>query len=142
MFVNIIIPFSKVVFFILYLLILSIFLLAVSMYNRYYPVQGVPCINEENGLTDDSITILDIRDYNEAASGSVPDSLNIPYAYLKRFYKEIPHNKIHVIASCQLELNLGLRFLKRKGFDITSYELTECRCKKKYKKGVLNYGIR
>ncbi|AIE61115.1 putative membrane protein [Bacillus methanolicus MGA3] len=134
--------FVKVVFFIYYLMILSIFFLVVSMYKRYYPVKGVPCIEKENGLTDNHITLLDIRDYNEIATGSVPNSMNIPYAYLKRFYQEIPHHKIHVIASDKLELNLGLRFLKRKGFEITSYELTKCRCNNKYKKGVLNYGIR
>lgn len=121
---------------ILYLFILSFMLLAASMYKRYYPVKGIPCIQKENGLTDNHITILDIRDYNETTSDSHTDSLNIPYAYLKRFYKEIPRSKIHVIASDKLELNLGLRFLIGNGFDITSYEITECPCKKTEKRGV------
>ncbi|MFC3886265.1 sulfurtransferase [Bacillus songklensis] len=125
-----------------YLLLLPFMLLAASIYRRYYPVKGVPCIETESDWWNDTNTILDIRDYNEAARDLHSDSVNIPYAYLKRFYTEIPQGKIHVIAANKLELNLGLRFLMRKGFNVASYELKECPCNQKQKKGVLNNGIR
>jgi hypothetical protein len=105
-------------------------LIGTSLFKRYYPVKGYPCIDQESVLKNKNITILDIRDYNE---GSVILSgfklINIPYAYLKRYYKEIPKGKIHVVAKNKLELNLGLRLLKAKGIKIASYMLINCPCK-------------
>ncbi|KIL49240.1 sulfurtransferase [Jeotgalibacillus soli] len=124
---------------ILYLLIVFIAVLSVLLYKRYYPVKGVPCVKKEQLSKDDNITILDLRDYNETADGSSSDSLNIPYAYLKRFHQEIPHKKIHAIASDKVELNLSLRFLASKGFEVNSFSLTNCLCDKK--KGEINYGV-
>ncbi|WP_230128828.1 sulfurtransferase [Bacillus sp. CECT 9360] len=120
---------------ILLLLILSFLLLASFIYKRYYPIKNIPCMDKDNMLKNHGMTILDIRDYNEPTSNR--HSLNIPYAYLARFYKEIPHGKIHVLASNRLELNLGVRFLKRKGINVASYELIDCPCKKE----VLDYGV-
>lgn len=81
------------------------------------------------------MTILDIRHYNDVSNFSDNIILNIPYAYLKRFYLEIPRDKIHIIARDRVELNLGVRFLKRKGIHVNSYELAACKCKNKFKKG-------
>jgi hypothetical protein len=118
-----------------YFFILPIFLLAMSIYKRYVPVKDVPCIENEHVIKNGNTAILDLRDYNE--SDLHLNAIHIPYAYLPRFYKEIPHIKVHVIAANRLELNLGLRFLKRKGFNVTSFELKDCPCKK----GILDYGI-
>ncbi|WP_338322935.1 sulfurtransferase [Oceanobacillus halophilus] len=82
-------------------------------------------------------TILDIRDYNTTNNRS-EDILNIPYAYLRRFNHEISDDNIHVIASDKLELNLGLRFLLKKGFKVISYEIANCPCKK----GGFEFGVR
>ncbi|MFE0561855.1 hypothetical protein ACFW1D_05085 [Priestia megaterium] len=73
-------------------------------------MKGIPCILK-NKLKDFTIIVLDIRDYNETSTYSEDDTLYIPFAYLKRFYVEIPQGKIHVIAEDKLELNLGVRFL-------------------------------
>lgn len=67
--------------------------------------------------------------------------MNIPYAYLKRSYREIPPVRIHVIAADQLELNLGLRYLKAKGFKVASYSLTKRQWNQK-QKGDICCGVR
>lgn len=113
---------------ILLLLILSVVILVPSMYKRYVPVKNVPC--KKNNINDHSSFVLDIRAYNEKRSDINRDIMNIPYAYLKRFNKEIPQDNIHVIASDRLELNLGIRLLRGKGIKVTSYELSDCLCSK------------
>lgn len=82
--------------------------------------------------------VLDIRDYNKTEKSQ---SLNIPYAYLKRYDQEIPRTRLHVIASDQLEMNLGLRYLKAKGFEVASYSLTKHQSNQK-QKGDMCYDIR
>jgi rhodanese-related sulfurtransferase len=124
----------------LYLIIPLLMILISVMYKRYYPIYRVPCLPTTE-LQDRNIVVLDIRDYNEASSKPVLHSINIPYAYLKRHYKEIPNRTIHVIASDRLERNLGLRFLTRKGFHVKSYYLMDSPCSKNQKKGVFQYGI-
>lgn len=122
---------------ILLLLVLSL-LIAIIIYKRYVPVKGVPCI--EGAFMDKNTITLDIRDYNEAGNDLTQDSLQIPYAYLRRFNNEIPNGNIHVIASDRLELNMGLRFLIRKGFTVISYEIADFPCKQKG--GLEQHGVR
>ncbi|WP_409304053.1 sulfurtransferase [Peribacillus sp. SCS-155] len=110
-------------------------LLAPALYRRYYPVRNIPCQNTADIRGNSGITILDIRDYNETPG--YPGATNIPYAYMKRYSRDIAPGKLHVVASNRLELNLGVRYLLSKGFTISSYEITECPCKK----GVLNHGM-
>jgi hypothetical protein len=112
-------------------LFLLLFILGTSLYKRYYPVKGYPCIDQERVLKDKNVTILDIRDYNETELVSGIHIINIPYAYLKRHYKEIPNDKIHVVAENKLELNLGIRLLKEKGIKIGSYMLKNCPCQQR-----------
>ena len=112
-----------------------------SIFKRYYPVKGIPCIDQYKQRQDSQIVILDIRDFNEAPQRSDEASLHIPYAYLRRYYKKIPDKNIHLIAQDPLELNLGLRFLARKGFKVVSYSISECPCTKKGAKGVAGSGI-
>ncbi|RFU66047.1 sulfurtransferase [Peribacillus glennii] len=114
---------------ILALLIFSILAVFWFLYTRHYPVKNIPCIKNEHFIRDDDTILLDIRDYNDSRSDSDKISMNIPYAYLRRFKSEIADGNIHVIAADKLELNLGLRFLMRKGFNITSYEIIDCPCK-------------
>ncbi|WP_217448320.1 sulfurtransferase [Bacillus tequilensis] len=96
------------------------------MYRRYYPVTGISCIHKEE-IEMINMTILDIRHYNDVPNVSDDRMLHIPYAYLKRFYLEIPRDKIHIIARDRVELHLGVRFLKRKGIHVNSYELATCK---------------
>ena len=113
----------------IYFFIFLIIIISMSMYNRYFPIKSVPCI--KNGFKEHNAIILDIRDYHISSNNENHsiETLKIPYSYLKRYIKEISHHKIHLIASNQVELNLGLRFLLRKGFDVRSYEIMDCPCK-------------
>src|SRR4051794_34254973 len=115
----------------IYVFILLVMIISMSMHNRYFPIKSVPCI--KNGFKEKNAIILDIRDYHLSGSSENHsiETLNIPYSYLKRYIKGITHHKIHLIASDQVELNLGLRFLLRKGFDVSSYEIMDCPCKTK-----------
>nr|WP_111922920.1 sulfurtransferase [Priestia endophytica] len=115
-------------YYISYFIILFLILIILTVYRRYYPVKDIHCINKEN-LEDQNIAILDIRNYHDVTPYSNHHILNIPYEYLKRFYLEIPLEKIHIIATDRIELNLGVRFLRRKGICIYSYELATCTCK-------------
>ncbi|MGE7763053.1 sulfurtransferase [Peribacillus sp. NPDC097895] len=105
--------------------IIFIVILVRFMYKRYVPVKNIPCQKDER----QDLILLDIRAYNHKRDQGDKEVLNIPYAYLKRFNEEIPHENIHLIASDKLEVNLGLRFLMRKGIKVTSYEISDCVCK-------------
>ena len=122
---------------ILSLLIVVFFLMINSAYKRYCPVRGIPYIKES--CIKNHLLVLDIRDYNETEKGS--PSLTIPYAYLKRYDQEIPRTSLHVVASDQLELNLGLRYLKAKGFKVASCSLTKHQSNQK-QKGDICHDIR
>ncbi|WP_249871678.1 sulfurtransferase [Oceanobacillus saliphilus] len=103
--------------------------LCIFLYRRYFPVLGIPC--GKNGQDKKSTVVLDLRDYN---SEDLPDNqsdIRVPYAYLKRFVKEIPDQKLHIIAMDRLELNLGVRYLVSKGYQIASYQLSNCPCRDK-----------
>jgi rhodanese-related sulfurtransferase len=115
----------------MYIINLIIFsLLFVALYRRYYPVSGVPCIDIDDERIKDMI-VLDIRDYNETTEQPIANSLHIPYAYLKRHFSNIPSKSIHIIANDEIEKNLGIRFLRRHGFDVQSYSIIHCPCRER-----------
>lgn len=118
----------------MYILWLAVFILFIIfirlLYTRYAPVLGVRCIETHQHSKKENI-ILDIRDYQEAASEEIEDALVIPIAYLRRYYKEIPAGSLTIVASSHLEKNLAIRFLKSKGFEINGYHLTTCKCRDK-----------
>lgn len=103
-------------------------LLCILLYRRYFPVRGIPC--KITGHDKTSTVVLDIRDYNMDTNQD-QTSMHIPYAYLKRFVVEIPHQTVHVIATDRLELNLGLRFLRSRGYKVVSYQISNCPCREK-----------
>ncbi|GER67542.1 hypothetical protein BpJC7_25720 [Weizmannia acidilactici] len=105
-----------VVFFILALILIKI------GYTRYFPVHGIT--RTELRIDDmENKVVVDVRDYQDAGSGSVQGAITIPTAYLKRFSCQIPKGNLHIISSNQLEANFGIRFLRRKGFHISSYSV-------------------
>jgi rhodanese-related sulfurtransferase len=109
------------------LLLISMFILMffIIMYNRYIPVKGVQCSRTLN-VEESSIKIVDVRNYNQSYKDTIVEAINIPVAYLKRNYHEISSMKIHVVASNHLEKNISIRFLKKRGFKVTGYTLTDC----------------
>ena len=109
------------------LIIILLSIITVFLYMRYVPVRGVQCMNSLNP-DDESIKIVDVRDYNQSYKNPIRKSVNIPVAYMKRNYQEISNPIIHIIASNQLEKNISIRFLRRKGFKINGYSFTSCKC--------------
>lgn len=99
------------------------------LFKRYFPIWGIPCISYFSDINYDNRVILDTRNYNESIHELVPESIQIPYAYLARYYHEIPDKPIHLIANNTLDRNLSIRFLRAKGFEIKSYSLIQCICK-------------
>lgn len=94
---------------------------------RYIPVRGVKCKNER--LIPQSVIRIDMRDYNVAAKDSIPNTVNIPFAYIKRYFQEIESKKVFIYAEDNLEKNVSIRFLRKKGFKVVGYKLTNCKCK-------------
>lgn len=105
----------------IYLTIFSL-LLALLMYKRYFPVLGVPTINLNN-LKSENVKLLDLRDFNQSYKDQIDGSVNIPIAYLNRNIDEIPNVELYVIASSALEKNVGIRWLRKKGFHVVGYSI-------------------
>jgi len=91
------------------------------LFEWYFPVYSVVYIPREEIETKS--TIIDLRDYNQSSKFSIPGSINIPVAYLNRFSTDIPNRKLYIIASNNLERNVGIRLLRRKGFQVIGYTL-------------------
>ncbi|WKB36659.1 rhodanese-like domain-containing protein [Terrilactibacillus sp. S3-3] len=118
--------------FYLIITVLAGFSIFVFSYRRYFPIHNVPCTNLESSRHDSDIMVVDVRDYNERAGRVSGHVLPIPFAYLKRFYHDIPKEKsIHVVAGDAVDCRLALRFLMRKGFTVAGYSLTRCPCRKR-----------
>ncbi|WAA11017.1 rhodanese-like domain-containing protein [Fervidibacillus albus] len=114
----------------IYVLIILGFLFFEPVYKRYVPIKGVDFRDLESVDQKEELVLLDIRDYQEAYNDPIPGAVNIPFAYLKRFYREIPPRNIHVIASNCMEKNIGVRYLKKYGFTVQSYSVKERKCRK------------
>jgi hypothetical protein len=106
-------------------LLLVFLLITYSLFYTYIPVKGICCIDIEKPPPDSHITFLDVRDYNVASSDSVSNAINIPYAYLKRYYHEVNSKNVIVIVSDPLLLNVTVRFLKRKNIKVVGYYLKD-----------------
>lgn len=112
----------------LYFLIIIVSMILLFFYKRYVPVKGVHCVRS---LIKDNntIKIIDVRDYNDSYKQPIPGSINIPVAYLKRYYPSVANNEIIIVASSTLEKNMSIRFLRKKGCQIVGYTLTNCNSK-------------
>lgn len=109
----------------IFILIVVIFL--VFNLSRYLPVWGVRCLQMLE-IDENSTTIVDVRDYNQSYKDVTQAAINIPVAYLNRYFHEIPGKQIHVVAANPLEKNISIRFLRKKGYAVKSYTITDCQC--------------
>lgn len=89
------------------------------MYKRYIPIVDTPLISEFTPTTD--TVLLDLRDYQTTFKKPIEGAMNIPYAYLNRYYKEIPRGNIIIVATDTVEKNLAIRLLKNKGYQISGF---------------------
>lgn len=111
----------------IYFITSIIVLTFIFIYNRYFPVRGIRCSKmPEQELS--KIDVVDLRDYNESYKDPIPGAMNIPIAYLNRYYMEIQHKNIHVIASDKMQRNFGIRVLKQKGFQVTGCTIANTQC--------------
>ncbi|WP_409254199.1 hypothetical protein V1502_09965 [Bacillus sp. SCS-153A] len=116
------------------ILIIIVVSMIIALYKRYIPVTGVQWSRETPDLKD-SILILDVRDYNHSFNDPIPEAINLPVAYLKRNWHELEGSRIHIVASTKLEKNMSIRMLRRRGYQVTGYTLTEKQCPPKQNKG-------
>lgn len=107
-------------------LIMGLVAVAYITFMRYVPVVGVPELGEHD-MKGTGVQVIDIRDYNESYQDLIPDALNIPVAYIPRYYTEVLRKDVLVVASNQLEKNIGIRLLRQKGFRIVGYRITDGR---------------
>lgn len=104
------------------LLTLGIILFSLIIFRRYAPVYGLQHIHLEQ-LGSETAIIIDLRDYNESYLNTVSEAINIPIAYLNRYYHEIPKKDLYIVASNNIEKNIGVRFLRKKGFRVLGYSI-------------------
>ncbi|MEO2076235.1 MAG: sulfurtransferase [Bacillus sp. (in: firmicutes)] len=98
-------------------------LIIFSIYQRYVPVRGISPV--QNFTDNGEFVLLDLRDYQTTSKEEIPNAVNIPYAYLKRYYKEIPNKKLLIIASDSIEKNLAIRFLRKRNFSIQGFMILD-----------------
>ncbi|SDC63168.1 hypothetical protein SAMN05421734_11434 [Pelagirhabdus alkalitolerans] len=105
-------------------------LVSYVIYTRYVPVRGVRCISKDK--LDESLTIVDLRDYNDSAKEAIVGSVALPIAYIKRHHHGISNQSVYVIASDCVEKNIGIRLLMRYGHQVSGYTIINddvCQCK-------------
>ncbi len=83
------------------------------------PIVDIPLISEFKPTAD--TVLLDVRDYQTTFKQPIEGAMNIPYPYLNRFYKEIPQANIIIVATDTVEKNLTIRFLKKRGYQISGF---------------------
>jgi rhodanese-related sulfurtransferase len=98
---------------------LTLGLVAILTFKRYFPVLGLKCMKwGEFEIKNQNINVIDVRDYNVSYKNPIPGAINIPIAYLNRYYSEIPKVDLYIVASDTIEKNIGIRLLRSKGYQI------------------------
>lgn len=99
-----------------------------ALYIRYMPVRRL----EEIGYADvaDQKELLDVREYNTEGY-LVEGSTHIPYAYLPRFHHSLGQKSLHLLVENRTDLNMSVRFLRKKGYSVSSYTIIQKRRKAK-----------
>jgi len=108
------------------MVIVSLFVLISIMhvlFARYFPVFGLKEV-DINKIESNNFYVIDLRDYNESYKDPIDIGINIPIAYLNRYYSEIPNHELIVVASNCMERNIGVRILRNKGFKVVGYKVT------------------
>jgi rhodanese-related sulfurtransferase len=101
-----------------------VILLGLLTLRGYVPVLGLNN-SKWSELNKDSISIIDLRDYNDSYKNPISTAINLPIAYLNRYYKDIPNGELHVIVANHFEKNIGIRFLRKKGFRVVGYSIVD-----------------
>jgi hypothetical protein len=106
------------------MLILSSIVFSYLIFTRYFPILGLHYMDKKV-IELSTCNIVDLRDYNDAYNIPFQGAITIPLAYLKRNHNELPNSDLIVVASNHLEKNIGIRILRKKGFKVVGYTLTD-----------------
>lgn len=90
---------------------------------RYVPVKGLKEISVQEVGPMKPYLIVDVRQFQTAHHSPVQGSLNMPLAYLTRHFRDITQREVVIIASDKVEVNMSVKFLKRKGYIVHGYHL-------------------
>jgi hypothetical protein len=97
--------------------ILIAFIVVLLLY-KYFPRQPLPKWTVDEVQKNKETVVLDVRDYNISYKTPIEGAYNLPSAYIKRYYSELP-NKALVLATIEPQsVRVDVRFLQRKGFNI------------------------
>lgn len=110
----------------LYVLVIVSISILYILYKRYMPVAGVHHQDIQVSNQDNEKVIVDLRDYNNVHANVSEEAIHIPIAYIKRKYQEIPGRHVHIIVDNEIEKNMGVRLLRRKGINVVSYTMNDC----------------
>jgi rhodanese-related sulfurtransferase len=97
--------------------ILALGLVSILLFKRYFPILGLKCM-EWGELDIKNSKVIDVRDYNNSYKDPIPGAINIPIAYINRHFSELPNVDLYIVASNSVEKNIGIRMLRKKGFQI------------------------
>ncbi|MCA1054508.1 hypothetical protein LCM10_05875 [Rossellomorea aquimaris] len=98
--------------------LVTVSVLIYMVYYRYAPVRVKRLSEGKVGATH---IVVDVRDYQDSYKSNCKQALAIPCGYLKRYAHEIPDEPLVVIGSSAVECNVGIRQLKRLGFNVAGY---------------------
>ncbi|BCB04390.1 hypothetical protein [Bacillus sp. KH172YL63] len=104
------------------LLIILFSILLYMMYYRYFPVTTKRLYAQ--AVTPRQV-VIDVRDYQYSSKGECEDVVALPCGYIRRYSRDIPKRPIVVLGSDTVECNVGVRQLKRLGFDVEGYMIIE-----------------
>lgn len=69
----------------------------------------------------ETLSIIDVREAYEFASGHVPTAQNLPLSSLEAGYKQLsPQEKYYVICQSGARSSAACQFLSAQGFDVTN----------------------
>jgi hypothetical protein len=78
------------------------------------PIYGFTCTTFDKISGNTNAVLLDVRDYQTAHRFPVEETVNIPYAYLRKNDDKIEAKDVYFIASGTMDINLSARFLRYK----------------------------
>lgn len=100
--------------------------IAHALYIRYMPVRRLEEI--EYADVAGQKEMLDVREYNTDGY-LIEGSTHIPYAYLPRFHHSLGQKPLHLLVENRTDLNMSVRFLRKKGYSVSSYTIIQQRRK-------------
>lgn len=102
---------------------IGILIIAVCFYLFYNQIyfRNLPQFDLNDGVDqiNENYCLLDLRDFNVSYKTPVKCAYNIPSAYLKRYYAELPQKEILILTDDPRRVVPDVRFLKRKGYRVS-----------------------